>query len=135
MQNYEALLKRALEKIPKKAGTAQRFEMPKAVTQKDGRKTIFVNFYEVANRLRRDPQHFLKFILKELATKGEFVGERLVVLGIFNTELFNKKIEIYVKEFVICPECNRPDTKLIREDRFTIMKCEACGARHTMERL
>ena len=132
MLDYSQLLKRGLEKVPKKTGSGERFELPQAQTQKDGRKTIIVNFHEIATKLRREPEHFLKFLLKELATKGEFSNERLVVLGNFPTDMINKKIELYVKQFVICPECGRPDTKLSKEDRIAVMRCEACGARHTI---
>jgi translation initiation factor 2 subunit 2 len=37
-----------------------------------------------------------------------------------------------MKHFVICPECNRPDTKIERSDRFAFLKCEACGARGSL---
>lgn len=129
--DYETLLERGLKAIPKKQETEERFAVPKAIIEKAGRRTIIVNIFEIASQLRRDPNHFIKFLLKELATKGEIVGQRLFVLGVFTGETINKKIEIYVKEYVFCQECGKPDTKLFKEGRYTIMKCEACGARHS----
>ena len=127
---YEELLKRALSKVPKKSEATDRFVMPKARIEPAGAKTIIINFVEIAGSLRRDEGHLLKFILKELATKGDLEKGRLTVIGRFPDEHINKKIETYVKLFVICPQCGKPDTKLTRQDRFYFLNCEACGAKH-----
>ena len=31
--------------------------------------------------------------------------------------------------YVVCTECGRPDTKIVKEDRVMVLECEACGAR------
>jgi translation initiation factor 2 subunit 2 len=131
--DYERLLEKGMKAIPKKKEGGGRFEIPRALIEKAGRRTIIVNVFDIASRLRRDPGHFIKFLLKELATKGDIVNQRLFVLGVFTAEMINRKIDIYIKEFVSCRECGKPDTKLFREGRYTIMKCEACGARHTLQ--
>jgi translation initiation factor 2 subunit 2 len=42
----------------------------------------------------------------------------------------NQKIRQYANEFVLCPECGKPDTKMEKEGHVTFLKCTACGARH-----
>jgi translation initiation factor 2 subunit 2 len=81
--------------------------------------------------LRRDPKHMMKFMLKELATKGSLSGTRLEVQGNFSEEMVNRKMELYVKNYVACSECGKHDTKLVKERGFVFIKCEVCGARHT----
>lgn len=130
--SYEELLKRGLSKVPKKAETSERFVIPKAQVQPAGARTIIVNFQEMASGLRRETPHLLKFILKELATKGDMEKGRLTVIGRFSADQVNKKVESYVKQYVMCPECNRPDTKIVKEDRFMFLVCEACGAKHSL---
>lgn len=130
--SYEELLKRGMSKVPKKAETEERFVIPPAQIQPAGAKTIIVNFQDIASGLRRDVSHILKFILKELATKGEMEKGRLTVIGRFSADQVNKKIESYVKQYVMCPECNRPDTKITKEDKFMFMVCEACGAKRSL---
>jgi translation initiation factor 2 subunit 2 len=44
----------------------------------------------------------------------------------------NQKVEQYVKEFVLCKECGKPDTELSKEDRMSFVKCLACGAKHSV---
>lgn len=132
--DYEQLLEKGLSQVPKKSEGGDRFEIPKALLEKAGRRTILLNIFDIAKTLRREPDHLVKFLLKELATKGDIAGTRLYVLGVFTAEMINKKIELYVREFVSCPECGKPDTKLLKEARFTIIKCEACGARTTIQK-
>ena len=40
------------------------------------------------------------------------------------------KLETYIREYVVCKECKRPDTKLTKENRITVLVCEACGAKY-----
>lgn len=129
MSDYESLLKRGMGKIPEDAKSCGRFHIAKPEIEKAGAKTIIINFFEIAGGLDREPEHLLKFLLKQLATKGEMEGQRLVVLGVFTTDVIEKKLELYVKQYVMCPKCNRPDTKLIKEHEGLYIRCDACGAK------
>jgi translation initiation factor 2 subunit 2 len=33
-----------------------------------------------------------------------------------------------MEEYVICSECGLPDTRLVRENRTPMLRCDACGA-------
>jgi translation initiation factor 2 subunit 2 len=48
--------------------------------------------------------------------------------------MINEKIQEYVAEFVICKECKKPDTELVKEDRLTFIHCLACGAKKSVSR-
>ena len=130
MQSYEQMLDRLMEKVPKRTDTGERFVMPKSQTQPDGLKTIIVNFSEVAQALGREEGHLLKFLLKELATSGEIKNKRVTVFGKFNNFSVDKKLELYVGQYVICKECGRPDTHIIKEGRMHFLKCDACGGKY-----
>lgn len=131
--DYEKLLKKGLSKVPKGDHSGERFEIPETRAQKDGARTIITNFFDVAKALRRDPEHLLKFLVKELATSCDSKdSKKVVVLGNFSGIQIDKKIELYVEQYVTCPECGKPDTKLTKEDRLLFMICEACGARHSI---
>lgn len=134
MQGYEKLLERGMKKIPKPSGPGGRFQIPGARVLNQGMKTIIANFLDISQGLRREPNHLMKFLLKELATSGEIRGKSAEFTGRFASSLIDKKIEIYVKNHVLCQECGKPDTKLIRKDRLEFMKCEACGAKHPVKK-
>jgi translation initiation factor 2 subunit 2 len=129
MGSYEDLLKRGLKKVPARQGSGERFEMPSFRVQKSGSRSVLVNFQEVADRLRREPKHLMKFLLKELATSGEVRGQSLEVQGVFMADVVNKKLEKYVSLYVRCPECSKHDTNLVKDRGFFFIKCEVCGAR------
>ena len=88
------------------------------------------NFVQVADKLRRDPKHMLKFFTKELAAPGSIKGKMATIQTIVMKKKIQQKLEAYVREYVVCKECKRPDTKLTRENRITILVCESCGARY-----
>lgn len=131
MENYEELLNDAYSKI-KKSESKDRFEIPKIEGHFEGRKTILTNFFQIASHIRRNPEHFQKFILRELAASGQKEGDRLVLNMKVPSAKINQKVEQYVKEFVLCKECGKPDTELVKEDRMSFVKCLACGAKHSV---
>ena len=132
MTNYEKLLEQAYKKVKQIDTSSERFEIPKIEGHFEGKKTILTNFFQITSHLRRKPEHFQKFILKELAASGQREGDRLVLNIKVPSEKMNKKIEQYAKEFVLCRECGKPDTEIIKEDRITFVHCLACGAKHSV---
>jgi translation initiation factor 2 subunit 2 len=127
---YEKLLEEAYKKVKQTNTSSERFEIPKIEGHFEGKKTILTNFYQIASYLRRDPWHFQKFMLKELAASGQKEGDRLVLNIKVPSTKINQKIENYVNEFVLCKECKKPDTEIIKQDRINFVHCLACGAKH-----
>jgi len=132
MADYEKLLDEAYKKVKQIKVSNGRFEIPKIEGHFEGRKTILTNFFQIASYIRRKPEHFQKFMLKELAASGQKEGNRLVLNIKVPSTKINQKIEQYVKEFVLCKECKKPDTELIKEDRLSFIHCLACGAKHSV---
>jgi len=130
--DYDKMLEQAYKKV-KQIDTEQgRFEVPKIQGHFEGKKTILTNFFQIATHIRRSPEHFQKFILRELAVSGQKDRDRFVLNMKVPSEKINQKIEQYVKEFVLCRECGKPDTELVKEDRLAFVKCLACGAKHSV---
>ncbi|MCX6815281.1 MAG: translation initiation factor IF-2 subunit beta [Candidatus Aenigmarchaeota archaeon] len=130
--NYEELLKRAKQNMPQ-TKTEERFEMPVASVTILKRQTVIKNFADIAKTLRRDPKHIAKYIFRELAIPGSINGIELVLQGKASTSAINQRIHDYIKEFVICRECGKPDTSFSKDDNIITIKCEACGARKTFK--
>ncbi len=131
MEKYEVLLKRAKKNLPQSAETS-RFEVPRASVQVIGRLTYVRNFGEISKMLRREPRHIAKYLFKELAVPGNITGNELVLQGKFSTTIIIKRVEDYMKEFVLCHECKKPDTNIIKMDKILFLKCEACGAKRSI---
>jgi translation initiation factor 2 subunit 2 len=126
---YEQLLDRVYERMPKKTASGERFEPPQFFSFVQGSQTFVKNFSEVANVLRRDPQHLLKFLSKELAAPGNFDGKRAMLQGKFKDEQLNARLKVYIAEYVLCKECNKPDTDIVSHEGVKQKCCEVCGAR------
>lgn len=130
--DYMALLDRAKEVLPETIENHERFELPELDILQEGKITVFRNFIDVTDKLRRDPQHLLQFLLKELGTPGNIEGRRAVFKAKISSVSINEKIETYTETYVICSECGLPDTKIVKDDRTLILECEACGARRSI---
>ncbi len=76
-----------------------------------------------------DADHLGKHLAREFATSSTEERGRLCLQGKFSGGMINRELAAYVKDFVLCEECGKPDTKLTKEGRILIKVCEACGAR------
>jgi len=135
MKTYEEMLKEARKNIPEEILKEKRLEIPNISSFTEGNKTVVNNFQEIASIIRRDPKHLAKYLFKELATPGHIDGRRLVLQTKVYKNDIQRKIDSYVKEFVICKECKKPDTHFVKEGRIIFMKCEACGAKEPMRKI
>lgn len=135
MDEYKKILDEAYSKIKKVESKNDRFEIPKIEGHFEGKKTILTNFFQIASYIRRNPEHFQKFLMKELATSGQKEGDRLVFNNKISSTKINEKVLQYAKEFVICRECGKPDTELSKDDRISIINCLACGAKHPVNKI
>jgi len=129
--NYEEMLEKGKEQLPEEVLEKERFTIPKVRGHVEGNKTIVKNFADIAKTLGRKTEHLLKFVLKELATPGD-VRKNAVIFGTkLSASKINEKIEQYAEKFVLCKECNKPDTKLTKDAGIYFIKCQACGAKYS----
>lgn len=129
MTDYDELLKKGMEEVPEDIGSSDRFEVPDVDTRKEGSKTIIENFGAIVDKFSRDEKHLSKYIQNELGTAGHLEGKELVLNGEFRRGNVQGKIHQYADEYVFCPKCEAPDTKIMKEKGVEILKCQACGAR------
>ncbi len=127
-EDYFALLDRAKEQLPEVAENHDRFVIPEVDVMQEGKITVIRNFIDITEVLRRDGQHVLQFLLRELGAPGNIEGRRVVIKAKVSPGMITDKIQTYTDTFVICSECGRPDTKMNKEGRTLVLECEACGA-------
>jgi translation initiation factor 2 subunit 2 len=132
--DYKKMLKEARKELPESIFEKERFEIPKVRGHIQGNRTIISNFLQIANVLGREPEHMLKYVLKELATPGEIKKSGSVIIGTkIPASRINEKIRQYANDCVFCYECGKPDTKIEKEKNIVFIKCMACGARHPVK--
>jgi translation initiation factor 2 subunit 2 len=132
---YKELLERARSKIPKNVFEHTRFKIPMLRTFFEGNKTSILNFKDIADLLNRDPQHIMKFFLRELATRGNYERGRATFIGKFGRLTLKSLMKRYTEKFVLCQFCNKPETRIIREGKYLYLQCQACGAKESVKSL
>ena len=99
--DYLAMLDRAKEQLPETIETHERFELPELDIIQEGKITVFKNFIDVTDKIRRDPQHLLQYLLKELGTPGTLENRRVVFKAKINPNHIDEKIRDYTETYVI----------------------------------
>ncbi|HTW39957.1 MAG TPA: translation initiation factor IF-2 subunit beta [Thermoplasmata archaeon] len=129
MESYQVLLARAHEKLPPVRTGGERFQVPEPDVMSDGKNTVIRNFQDITGVLRREPDHVIQFLAKEFGCPGVLDLPRGVLKSRLTKDPIAQRLRDYTGKYVICSECKRPDTHLVKEGRLTLLVCEACGAR------
>ncbi len=131
---YEKLLKRVQSNLfEEKKDSKTRFELPPVDVMWEGQRTFLRNFSEFPKLFRRDPEKVLQFLSKEFAVPAERVGDKAIFVGKRDPDDFTRLFQIYKKDYVECPTCKTPDTRIEKEKRIPFLISEACGAKSTMK--
>jgi len=132
-ESYEQLLSRAKKALPAALSTGERFQVPAPDIVIEGKTTILRNFEDIVGAIRRDPNMVLTYLLRELGTAGATEGRRVVFKSKVTATQVEDRIKSYVEAYVLCQECGRPDTRLVKEARVAMLECDACGARRPVK--
>lgn len=134
--SYEDLLDSAYSNIKVNIeDTTSRFEVPKVIGHHEKNKTVLTNFFQIASHIRRDSNHIIKFLTRELASQAEVNNDRLLLSRRLSSKEINDRIQKYVNSFVLCPKCKKPDTKIIEENSKIFIQCLACGNKSQINKL
>jgi translation initiation factor 2 subunit 2 len=134
MEDYEKLLDEAYSKVKKIDSKSERFEIPKVDVQNVGNKTILSNFIHIVSYVRRTPEQVYKFLTKELASSGKIENDRLIFNRKISSSQVQDKFNLYVKKYVLCNQCGKPDTEIVKQDNLQFIHCLACGAKQSLGR-
>ena len=125
---YDALLDRARDRIPTDISERNRWTRPIPEILVEGNQTIIRNFSSIVDAMDRDANHVYQYLINELGTSGTREQVRVMLKGRVPPKRIKEKIVAYVKTYILCGQCKAPDTRFIKEDRTTLLKCQACGA-------
>ncbi|XP_041981398.1 eukaryotic translation initiation factor 5 [Aricia agestis] len=118
-----------------------RYKMPRICAKVEGKgngiKTVIVNMVEVAKALGRPATYPTKYFGCELGaqTQFDYKNERFIVNGSHDSAKLQDLLDGFIRKFVLCPECDNPETELIvSQRRNTISQgCKACGYHGQLE--
>eukprot|EP00695_Tsukubamonas_globosa_P003648 TRINITY_DN752_c0_g1_i3.p1 TRINITY_DN752_c0_g1~~TRINITY_DN752_c0_g1_i3.p1 ORF type:complete len:244 (-),score=99.13 TRINITY_DN752_c0_g1_i3:38-769(-) len=132
---YQFLLERAFDMLHQKnpeAGGRKKYSFkPPQVMREGTKKSVFVNFPEICDLMKRSKDHVLQFLLVEMGTSGTLDAEnRLTLKGRFPPKHIESILKKYITDYVVCNMCKSLDTTLVRDPhtRLHVLQCEACAA-------
>ncbi len=132
--DYVTLLERIRDKLSDDSHKeVARLELPTVDVMWEGQKTFLRNFAEFPKVLRREPDKILQYLAKEFAVPAERLGEKAMFAGKRDPDDFTRLFQIYLHDYVVCPTCQSPDTRVTKENRISFLVCEACGAKSTLK--
>lgn len=127
--DYEKLLDRAYSLLPPKKIKKERLEIEPPEVVVSGKRVFIMNFKRICDTINRDPKLVLRFFLKQLGASGNAEGDAAVIYSVVTPKMVKNLLDIFVRDYVICPVCKSPDTLLVRGERKVMqLKCMACGA-------
>lgn len=118
-----------------------RYKMPKLLAKVEGTgngiKTVLVNATAIAKALNRPPTYVTKFFGCELGAQVQMNAkeDRYIVNGAHDCEKLQNLLDGFIKRFVLCPNCDNPETKLSfrkRNGGEVHQVCAACGHQGTI---
>ncbi|XP_011674971.1 eukaryotic translation initiation factor 5-like [Strongylocentrotus purpuratus] len=110
-----------------------RYKMPRLLAKVEGSgngiKTVIINMVEIGKSLCRPPTYPTKFFGCELGaqTQFDFKNNRFIVNGSHDANKLQDLLDIFIKKYVLCPECDNPETFLIVKKGNIGQRCIACG--------
>jgi len=113
--------------------TFYRYKMPSIIAKVEGKgngvKTVIVNMVDIAKAIGRPATYTCKFFGCELGAQTQFdiKNDRYIVNGSHEASRLQDLLDIFIKKFVLCQECDNPETNMVvRRDTIGLV-CIACG--------
>jgi len=116
-----------------------RYKMPRLVAKVEGKgngiKTVIVNMVDVAQALSRPPTYVTKYFGCELGAQTQFdvKAERYIVNGCHDGGKLQDMLDGFIKKYVLCEQCNNPETVLKVKKNMIGASCKACGHIFTLD--
>lgn len=118
-----------------------RYKMPKLMAKVEGKgngiKTVIVNMSEVAKAIGCPPTYPCKFFGCELGaqTQFNFKDDRYIVNGSHEAGKLQQLLDVFIKKFILCTECENPETTLHPNEKKGIIRqtCKACGHQASLD--
>jgi translation initiation factor 5 len=108
-----------------------RYKMPQLETTIEGRgngiKTKIYNIEDIASALDRPSKMIMKYFSIYLGTS---VSKGNIIRGEHMVQDLNRLLNKFIEDYVLCQECNNPETIMKVKHNDLKLICKACGYKH-----
>jgi len=113
--------------------TFYRYKMPSIMAKVEGKgngvKTVIVNMSDIGRAIGRPASYPCKFFGCELGAQTQFdlKNDRYIVNGSHEGSRLQDMLDVFIKKFVLCQECDNPETNMVVKRETIGLICKACG--------
>lgn len=107
-----------------------RYKMSKLIIKVEKKKTVLVNIKDIASELRTNAEYITQSISYDLGCQVK----NNTIAGIIDIHRINNSIDKFISQWIICCNCNLPETDLQIRDTEIYMSCKACGHEEQCDR-
>ena len=108
-----------------------RYKMPKMVINNKKNHTIIENIDDLSGALKRETSELLKMFSQNLSTNANLKNNSLA--GTHTYEQLHAHLMNYIDKFIICSNCNNPETTYILSKKSVKLQCKACSGLTKLE--
>lgn len=134
--DYNKLLDRALSKMSGKLVEKTSFKISPPNIQRFGsKKTIWSNFKNICDTIRRNMNHVMTYFLTECCTTGSFDEQNNFILrGRYDSKQIESILRKYLLEYVKCTNCGDLNTEFNKDSitRLTFIECLNCKSKKSI---
>jgi translation initiation factor 2 subunit 2 len=129
------LLDRAYTLLKKENKNKKAFVKPQMANI--NRKSYITNFIMFCSSINREPDHVMKFLIKDMNTDISLIREGnigsdeytgLKFNNLFRSNQIMNSITNYMKTYVLCELCKSGETNIVKIDRINYIQCDSCKA-------
>jgi translation initiation factor 2 subunit 2 len=122
----EELIKRAYESLSSREKKKNKFIQPEIIVK--DRKTFITNFDIFCKSINRENNFVKMYIDKETQFASSLINNdtQLKIDTSLKIPHLKNILTIFIKMYILCPECKSSDTILIRKNRKTFTSCGTC---------
>ena len=94
--------------------------------------TFFKNAKEILKTLKCNPDHYVKYMNKELGSVNWVSSSKkdgLVIKGKVRKQKIQLLLQEYIKKYICCNICKSLNTKLVKEKRLDFICCLDCHSK------
>lgn len=97
--------------------------------------TFFKNVKDILKTLRCNPDHYVRYMDKELGSVNWLSSSKrdgLIIKGKVRKNKIQLLLQEYVKKYICCNICKSMDTKIVREKRMEFLVCNKCKSQYNI---
>ena len=91
--------------------------------------TFFKNAKDILRTLKCNPDHYVKYMDKELGSVNWVSGSKkdgLVIKGKVKKQKIQLLLQEYIKKYICCNICKSLNTKIIKDKKINYIYCNKC---------